>query len=89
MIISEASVAGVITVDLKLAVLNNGTFDTRHSTSDISINYRPSVAAWLVVTSVTRSTSRAASRGFWLSFGRTRNKEITLKWDFPPQERHV
>ena len=41
-----------------------------------------SVTARLVVASVTRSTSRAASCGFWLSFGRTRNKEITLKWDF-------
>ena len=30
---------------------NNGTLDTRYSASDISIIYRPSVTAWLVVTS--------------------------------------
>ena len=29
---------------------NNGTFHTRHSASDISIIYRPSATAWLVVT---------------------------------------
>ena len=26
---------------------NNGTFNTRHSASDISIVYRPSTTAWL------------------------------------------
>ena len=58
-IISEASVAnngGILHQSYVLPLLagflsNNGTFDTRHSVSDISIIYRPSVTARLVVAS--------------------------------------